>query len=359
MMRHSRFDAGTSGIEEHFFTLSASVHETFAEDVKELIQTYKSCAARYGCTQQDEFLLRFHLSDPANQEDILRELWGESDSFISIVGQAPLNSRVALEVWCWKNWRSMKNYSPYWFQLNKTEKGSYAQTAAEFAELDKFVISKGLTVELNTVRTWLYCKDVDNNYADLVTARNDYFATRGMTAETHFITSTGIEGQCGDPHRLVRMDSLTFGGIKREQIQFLYALENLSPTAIYGVSFERGTRMIWGDRSHFFISGTASIDKKGAVLHIGDVRKQTRRMMENIRALLLEGGADVADIKWATLYLRDMCDAEIALEEIAAAGVASEIPIVVTRAPVCRPTWLVEMECIAVKKEANPYPVLG
>ena len=229
-----------------------------------------------------------------------------------------------------------------------------AETAAPADEL-----SGSTTVELNTIRTWLYCKDVDNNYADLVTARNDYFATRGMTAQTHFITSTGIEGQCGDPHRVVRMDSLTVSNLKREQIQFLYALENLSPTAIYGVSFERGTRLIWGDRSHCLISGTASIDKAGIVLHVGDVRLQTRRMMENIRALLAEGNAEISDIKWGTLYLRDMVDAPIVLEELARAGIPADMPLVTLKAPVCRPTWLVEMECVAVKKENNPYPVLG
>jgi enamine deaminase RidA (YjgF/YER057c/UK114 family) len=239
------------------------------------------------------------------------------------------------------------------------KKGSYAQTAAEFAELDDFVTSQGMSVELNSVRTWLYCKDVDNNYADLVTARNDYFATRGMTAQTHFITSTGIEGQCGDPHRLVRMDTLTVGRIAREQIQFLYALDHLSPTAIYGVSFERGTRVKWGDRSHYYISGTASIDKAGNVLYIGNARQQTRRIMENVTALLAEGGGSLNDIKCGTLYLRDMNDTQRVLEELVSAGWDPDTPLVVLKAPVCRPTWLVELECIAVKADSNPFPVLG
>jgi enamine deaminase RidA (YjgF/YER057c/UK114 family) len=358
MKRHSQFFSST-GIEEHFFTLTAPVTENFAEDVKLLLKEYTAFAAQYGCSEEDEFLMRFHLSDPANQESCLKELLGKRISFVSIVGQAPLNARVALEVWCWKKWRSMTNYAPCWFQTATVKKGSYAQTAAEFAELDDFVTSQGMSVELNTVRTWLYCKDVDNNYADLVTARNDYFATRGMTAQTHFITSTGIEGQCGDPHRLVRMDTLTVGKIAREQIQFLYALDHLSPTAIYGVSFERGTRLLWGDRSHFLISGTASIDSKGVVLHVGNVRLQTRRMVENIKALLAEGGAELADIKWGTLYLRDMCDAPIALEELAAAGLGDDLPLVVLKAPVCRPTWLVEMECVAIRAEKNPFPDLA
>ena len=359
MKKHASFNAGPQGIEEHFFSLEAPVTETFSGDLKILLEEYHQLLAGYGRAEEDEFRLRCHLSDPANQEPVLREGLGERISFVSVVGQAPVDSRIALESWCWKNWRSMKNYTPFWFQSDTSKGNSYDQMAAEFSELDEFITGKGLSVELNTLRTWIYCKDVDNNYAGLVKARNDYFATRGMTRDTHFITSTGIEGECGDPHRLVRMDSLSFSNIKREQIQFLYALENLSPTAIYGVSFERGTRMIWGDRSHFYISGTASIDKEGNVLYLGDVRLQTRRLLENVRALLAEGGAEMGDIKWATLYLRDKCDAKIALEEIVRAGISADIPLVVLKAPVCRPTWLVEMECVAVKKESNPFPVLG
>jgi enamine deaminase RidA (YjgF/YER057c/UK114 family) len=359
MKKHASFIPAGNGIEEHFFTVTAPVTGGFAGDLEKLMSDYAQLLEEFQCLPGDEFLLRFHLSDPANQEPLLREKLRGREAFISVVGQPPAGSRIALESWCWKNWRAMKNYTPYWFRTDTAKQGSFAQTAAEFAELDDFITGKNLSVELNTVRTWLYCKDVDNNYAGLVKARNEYFATRGMTAETHFITSTGIAGECGDPHRVVRMDSLSFDRIRREQIQFLYALENLSPTAIYGVSFERGTRMIWGDRSHFYISGTASIDSKGEVLHPGDVRLQTRRLLENIRALLAEGGAGLEDVKWGTLYLRSICDAEIACEELRRAGLPAELPLVVLQAPVCRPAWLVEMECVAVKAENNPFPILG
>ena len=352
MITHTQFISSGSGIEEHFFAGTAPCTSGFAEDLELLLEAYAGAMAEYGCTENDEFLLRFHLSDPANQSELLRKRIAGRCSFVSVVGQKPLNSRVALECWCWKNWRQMKHYTPYWFQSETVRQGSYDQMAAEFAELDGFISQQGLEVELNTVRTWIYCKDVDNNYAGLVKARNDYFATRNMNSKTHFITSTGIEGQCEDPHRLVRMDSLSFSNIKKEQIQFLYALENLSPTAIYGVSFERGTRMIWGDRSHYLISGTASIDKQGTVLFPGDVRSQARRIMENI-------GGSLADLKCATLYLRDAADAEIVLDEMFRNGLDREIPLVVLQAPVCRPAWLVEMECIGVKGENNPVPVLG
>ena len=81
--------------------------------------------------------------------------------------------------------------------------------------------------------------------------------------------------------------------------------------------------------------------------------------MENVGALLAEQGGKISDIKWGTLYLRDIADAAIVLEELAKGGLAPEIPLVVLKAPVCRPAWLVELECIAVKAENNPFPVFA
>ena len=155
------------------------------------------------------------------------------------------------------------------------------------------------------------------------------------------------------------MDTLSFSNLKREQFRFLYALDHLSPTALYGVRFERGTKLLWGDRAHFIISGTASIDREGQVLFTGDVRRQTARVMENVGALLAEQGGTIGDIKWGALYLRDIADAAIVLEELARGGLSPEIPLVVLKAPVCRPAWLVELECIAVKAESNPFPVFA
>ena len=359
MIRHAQFISPANGVEEHFFAGDAGCASDFGTDLDRLLPELDEALRAHRCGPEDIFLLRFHLSDPANQAALLRRKLAGRNAFISIVGQPPLNARAAAECWCIKAWRQMKNCTPCWFQTAAVKEGSYAQTAAEFAELDAFLRSRGLDMELNTVRTWLYCRDVDNNYAGLVKARNDCFARKNLTAQTHFIASTGIEGQCEDPHRLVRMDTLNFGGLRREQIQFLYAADHLSPTALYGVSFERGTRLRWGDRSHCIISGTASIDREGQVLFTADVRRQTRRVVENIAALLAEADAGIGDIKWGTLYLRDIADAAVVRDELAKGGLGPELPLVILKAPVCRPSWLVELECLAVKAEKAPFPVFA
>ena len=61
------------------------------------------------------------------------------------------------------------------------------------------------------------------------------------------------------------MDTYAVKGLQPGQIQFLYAPTHLNPTYEYGVTFERGTAVTYGDRKQIFISGTASIDNKGEI----------------------------------------------------------------------------------------------
>ena len=109
--------------------------------------------------------------------------------------------------------------------------------------------------------------------------------------------------------------------------------------------------MHYGDRKHLFISGTASIDSKGEVVYVGDVLRQTERMICNIEALLSEGGATMADVQMAIVYLRDMGDYEQVARLLAER--LPELPYTITLAPVCRPKWLIEMECVAAVAATN------
>ena len=91
-------------------------------------------------------------------------------------------------------------------------------------------------------------------------------------------------------------------------------------------------------------------------MYPGDVAAQTRRLLDNIEALLQEGEASLSDIKLATLYLRDTADADMT-RKIIFDRIGRTLPLVTVKAPVCRPAWLVEMECIAVNNRGNSqYP---
>ena len=106
--------------------------------------------------------------------------------------------------------------------------------------------------------------------------------------------------------------------------------------------------MDYGDRRQVFISGTASINNKGEVVCPGDIRKQTERMWENVEALLKEADCGFGDVGHIIVYLRDMADYTVVKEMFDERF--PDTPRVITLAPVCRPGWLVEMECMAMKK---------
>ena len=77
-------------------------------------------------------------------------------------------------------------------------------------------------------------------------------------------------------------------------------------------------------------------------------------MWENVEALLKEADCTYDDVCEMIVYLRDVADYEIvrSLYEERFPGK----PYIIVHAAVCRPGWLVEMECMALKKiENNAY----
>jgi enamine deaminase RidA (YjgF/YER057c/UK114 family) len=219
------------------------------------------------------------------------------------------------------------------------------QTTDLLQQLEGLVASHSGSVCDDVLRTWFFVRDIDTHYQGLVEARRELFARWGMTADTHYLASTGIAGEMSRYDEVVAMDALLEFGLHPAQIRFLTAESHLCPTHRYGVTFERGTRVIYGDRSHYLISGTASIDKEGNILHPGDLDGQVERTLENIEALLSSQGAHLSDLKQAVVYLRDPSDGARA-RLLLASLLPRTVPFIVVEGRVCRAGWLVEIEGI-------------
>ena len=313
---------------------------------------------------------RFFLSDAANQADYLLAMHAEDSGCpLSVIEQPPLDgSKIALWVYLQKGVQTkalsegiyeVKHgaYRHLWMAgaSNQASNSEY-QMRLLFNDYVMQLLENGCSLANNCIRTWLYVQNVDVNYAGVVKARNEVFATQNLTDKTHFIASTGIAGRHANPKVLVQMDAYAVDGVKQEQIHYLYAPTHLNPTYEYGVSFERGTYVDYGDRRQVFISGTASINNKGEIVHPGDIRKQTLRMWENVETLLKEAECTFDHVGHLLVYLRDVADYTVVQEMFEERF--PDIPKVFLLAPVCRPGWLIEMECMAVKGVYCPqYPV--
>ena len=303
---------------------------------------------------------RYLLSDPSNQTQYLTS--GESCAF-SVLGQAPLNgTKASLLILLEENADFLPREGGLWEDSRGriwvgdgddiATGDSLTMTVAYLERLSHMLAQRGASLKDNCLRTWFFVRDIDNNYNGVVQGRNCVFAREGLTSDTHFIASTGIEGQSAEPSRLVAFNAFADTRIKASQIKYLYGKTHLNPTYEYGVAFERATAVDYADRRHLYISGTASIDNKGRIVAPGDIKAQTARMLENIGVLLAEGGCGWQDVAHMTVYIRDIADYAV-VSEIMESRFPG-IPKVIVLAPVCRPGWLIETECMAVKKAENP-----
>lgn len=291
---------------------------------------------------------RLFMSDVINQ--VQSPFFNISDDNVSIIQQPPLDgSKVAMWTHLVVNETdSQLGLTHLWNMGQKTTEGtSYDQTKALLEAYQRELRKQGAAFADNCVRTWFFVRDVDTQYKGLVDARRENFMQHNLTQDTHYISSTGIGGQPANVRSIVQMDAYSVIGLKPGQQRYLYAKTHLNPTHEYGVTFERGTAVHYPDRTEYFISGTASINNKGDVLYVGDIVRQTERMLENVSELLKEGGADFSDVLQIIVYLRDIADYQTVRDIFLRRF--PDMPLVITYAPVCRPQWLIEMECMAIK----------
>jgi enamine deaminase RidA (YjgF/YER057c/UK114 family) len=363
--------------EIHLFA-KPTIPGTFPEQIRQITQAHNHYLAANQIPEEAIIFSRYFVSDYANQSDALDLIRSHSKDSphrpaLSIVQQPPLSDNKIV-VWSYLIHDKRQNASQFSKALTNNnllvQRGSYrhlwstrlssnsdhldslGQTKQILSNYEGELKQNDLSFKDDCIRTWFYVKDIDYNYQGVVEARNQFFDELGLTPETHYVSSTGIEGREANPKTSVMMDAYSVGGLSQEQIRFLEAPTHLNPTHEYGVTFERGTSVDYGDRRHVLISGTASIDNKGEILHRNDVGKQTARAVENIIALLNDTHLSMQDVTHMIVYLRDLSD--ISTVKHFFDENHQDIPKVFVLAPVCRPGWLVEIECMAIASVENP-----
>jgi len=364
------------GVEEVHLCIAPRRPGGFGAHLHEIETAYAEALERLGVPESSAVFRRFFLSDAANQETLLTKRpiaisSSEAPVAVSIVEQPPLpDGRIAL--WAYHMVNGARGLTKLAFsggamvathntmQLWMTDSSRYAsgnahgaraQTAAAFNAVGHKLRAMGANLKDHLIRTWVFVHDVDLFYGDMVDVRRELMWRQGLTPETHYVASTGIAGRRADPERIVQLEALAVPTLRPEQVKYLTSPDHLGPTHDYGVTFERGVCVDYGDRQHILISGTASIDPHGNTIHKLDVAAQSERTFANIKGLLADANADFDDLAQMIVYLRDPADrclVEPFLQEH-----FGEVPYLLVHAPVCRPGWLIEVECWALKPGGN------
>ena len=137
----------------------------------------------------------------------------------------------------------------------------------------------------------------------------------------------------------------------------IHAPQFLNEPIEYNRSFSRGVKVGFSELTLLFISGTASIDKRGKTFCPGDFLAQVKRTFDNLTALLRSEKAGWHDVVQTRCYLKNMQLYEkfnehrnrfykkLKLQPFPAS--------VCIEATLCRPELLVEIEAIAIIKFKN------
>jgi enamine deaminase RidA (YjgF/YER057c/UK114 family) len=361
---------GHDGAMEHHLAIAAPAHLDLAGQMAAVADRYAGACRDLGLSPETAVFRRIFVSDYQNQREavLASPLCREDPAHpvaVSIVQQPPLPAaKVALLAYhvvqtapeirrrldghhlliernglghLWSTRLCAANTSP--------QVSAAGQTRAVFAALTDALAGRGGTLHDHCVRTWIYVRDVDVFYLDMVASRTELFERQGLTADTHYIASTGIEGACAHQFDVIAMDAYSLLGQGPGQMSYLNDFSRMCHTRDYQVTFERGTRIAYRDRAHHFISGTASIDRRGQVLHPGDVLAQLDRALLNVDAILRSGGTSIDAMMHLIVYLRDPSD--FARVEARLKDRFPALPAIVVQGAVCRPDWLVEIEGIA------------
>ncbi len=229
--------------------------------------------------------------------------------------------------------------------------GRHDWTRNQFEKINRLLAAQNLDFGC-VVRTWIYLEDILDWYDTFNLVRTNTFVELGLIPGEmedpgidgiYLPASTGISGKnpAGAPGLC---DVLAIsGGLKTK------VLPGVSQRSAfrYGSAFSRGISVQGKGFRQLFVSGTAAIDDRGNSLHPGNVEAQIARTIENVQTLIAEEGANLNDIRCATVFLKRPEDKNI-FETVAGRFHMHHLPAVYVAADICRPELLFEMDALAV-----------
>ncbi len=107
--------------------------------------------------------------------------------------------------------------------------------------------------------------------------------------------------------------------------------------------YSQGTR----SGNAVYVSGMVALDQEGKLVGPGDVRAQTRAVLESIKGVVEASGGTLADITFNSIFLKDLADYK-AMNEVYAEYFPKDPPArYCIQAVLVRQEFLVEISSIA------------
>ena len=223
------------------------------------------------------------------------------------------------------------------------------QARRMFANATADLATHGFTYP-QVIRTWIYLARLLDWYGEFNHVRTAHHSAVGLGGDASravFPASTGIQGTPGDAECCMDVLALDADSGDAFRVQPILGSRRQPPAYSYGSAFSRGLALEMDGRKIVYVSGTASIDREGRSIHVGDPEAQTFETLLNIASLLEDQGGDLANICMATLFCKNR-EAYDAYRRVTQLLKAPTFPTIPVHADVCRGDLLVEIEAVAL-----------
>ncbi len=219
------------------------------------------------------------------------------------------------------------------------------QTREVFETMSSLLKSQGF-VFADTVRTWFYLDGLLSWYKEFNTVRTKFFEEEGVFSRL-VPASTGIGAR--NQHGAALVCGLLAVQPKSSKVKIQAVDSPLQGSAMsYRSSFSRAVEMSFPTHRSLFISGTASIDKEGRSIYLGDTARQIDMTMRVVEALLESRGMGWDDVSRGIAYFKDMGERDLLGSYCESKGIPS-LPLAPAHTDICRDDLLFEVEIDAVK----------
>ena len=213
-----------------------------------------------------------------------------------------------------------------------------------FREIEKVLCACKMQ-DAALARTWLFMENILRDYDLLNKARKFFFEKQFSSVTPFFPASTSIQGHVIGS-QFLSIEFCAFSGEALSLSQQPSPLQN-EPTT-YGKMFSRAVGVRFPKNTLLFISGTASINKTGETLHVGDFEGQMTFTLEVVSNILHQVNGTFSDVAQAIIYLKRSKDFVPCLRLVDKAEFPCAKTMFQIDTPVCRDDLLCEMEVTAL-----------
>ena len=215
---------------------------------------------------------------------------------------------------------------------------------AMFRRVEERLAAEGMSLR-DVARTWLYLRDLLDDYDELNRVRDEFFTNHGLGDSGRFDcppASTGIQAFHRDG-RASFMEALAVQSAHGDRPFQTVQPELQCEAWDYGSSFSRGMVIDLGGSSLTSLSGTASIGTDGTTMHLGHSHLQIQQTLKSFENLLTTCEKPTRPAGLWTLYFKNQ-ETWKAWREGVQGGLFEPIDGPAIYADVCRDNLLFEME---------------